>query len=115
MGYGSKVLSQIDFQLSKIVLLGIAGYKRFISRRVGRTCLFSPSCSEYARIIFANNNLSTGLRLTRIRLRECCGNYSLRTDANGEIELVSCFDKIYKKNNINPQLLQKITFPNIHV
>ncbi len=46
-------------------------YQRQLSRRMGRKCIFEPSCSTYAMLAVANNGVATGAREAFGRWRRC--------------------------------------------
>jgi uncharacterized protein len=54
------------------VLFLIRLYRRTVSPRLTvRRCRFTPTCSEYAELVFARYGLIRGTRLTRGRLARC--------------------------------------------
>jgi putative membrane protein insertion efficiency factor len=46
-------------------------YQRYLSRRVGRKCVFEPSCSSYAVLAVASNGVKAGGREALDRWRRC--------------------------------------------
>ncbi|MCL4167189.1 UNVERIFIED_CONTAM: hypothetical protein GTU68_015609 [Idotea baltica] len=46
-------------------------YKRFISPWLPRSCRFSPTCSEYARLAIQKHGLLRGSWMTLLRLLRC--------------------------------------------
>lgn len=46
-------------------------YKRRISPLLPRSCRFTPTCSEYARLALLKHGLARGLALTAGRLLRC--------------------------------------------
>lgn len=49
----------------------LAGYKRVISPLLPRSCRFSPTCSEYARLAILKHGLARGTVLAVWRLLRC--------------------------------------------
>lgn len=49
----------------------LAGYKRVISPLLPRSCRFSPTCSEYARLAILKHGLVRGGALALWRLLRC--------------------------------------------
>jgi putative membrane protein insertion efficiency factor len=49
----------------------LAGYKRFVSPALPRSCRFSPSCSEYAGLAIREHGLLAGSGLALWRLLRC--------------------------------------------
>ncbi|MCG8461897.1 MAG: membrane protein insertion efficiency factor YidD [Holophagales bacterium] len=46
-------------------------YKRFLSPLLPRSCRFTPTCSEYARLAVLEHGTLKGLFLTASRLSRC--------------------------------------------
>lgn len=63
-----------------VLLLGLAGYRRFMSPYVGGGCRFDPSCSAYAWECVYRYGAFLGTRLTIRRLRRCQPGYPCGTD-----------------------------------
>ncbi|MEM1179305.1 MAG: membrane protein insertion efficiency factor YidD [Acidobacteriota bacterium] len=56
----------------KRVLIGVLiAYKRFISPLLPRSCRFTPTCSEYARLAILEHGAIRGSWLTLGRLFRC--------------------------------------------
>ena len=56
----------------KRVLIGVLiSYKRFISPLLPRSCRFTPTCSEYARLAIHEHGSIRGIWLTSKRLLRC--------------------------------------------
>ena len=49
----------------------LAGYKRRISPLLPRSCRYSPTCSEYARLAILKHGLARGATLGAWRLLRC--------------------------------------------
>ena len=49
----------------------LAGYKRRISPWLPRACRFTPTCSEYARLVLLKDGLGRGLSRGVGRLMRC--------------------------------------------
>lgn len=56
---------------ARLLMLPIAGYRRFISPLLGARCRFAPSCSEYALGALAEHGAVRGLWLAIARLARC--------------------------------------------
>ena len=56
---------------ARLLMLPIAGYRRFISPLLGARCRFAPSCSEYALGALAEHGAVRGLWLAVARLARC--------------------------------------------
>ena len=56
---------------ARLVMLPIAGYRRFISPLLGPRCRFAPSCSEYALGALAEHGAAGGLWLAAKRIARC--------------------------------------------
>jgi putative component of membrane protein insertase Oxa1/YidC/SpoIIIJ protein YidD len=54
-----------------LAIAAVRFYQRFLRRLVGRRCLYSVTCSEYAIAAFRAGGLVLGWRRTRARLRSC--------------------------------------------
>lgn len=57
--------------MTRLLVLCLNGYKRWISPLLPRACRFSPTCSEYARLALLEHGLRRGLWLTASRLMRC--------------------------------------------
>ena len=56
---------------ARLLMLPIAGYRRFISPLLGPRCRFAPSCSEYALTALAEHGAARGLWLAAARIARC--------------------------------------------
>ena len=56
---------------ARLLMLPIAGYRRFISPLLGPRCRFAPSCSEYALGALAEHGALRGLWLAVTRIARC--------------------------------------------
>ncbi|WP_266169661.1 membrane protein insertion efficiency factor YidD [Dyella subtropica] len=57
--------------MTRLILLLLGFYKRWLSPLLGRRCRFHPSCSDYARIAVARFGPARGVILTGWRLLRC--------------------------------------------
>jgi putative membrane protein insertion efficiency factor len=57
--------------VSRIVILLLQCYKRFLSPLVGSRCRFHPSCSDYARVAVARFGTLRGGWLAIVRIARC--------------------------------------------
>ncbi|WP_437795412.1 membrane protein insertion efficiency factor YidD [Sorangium sp. So ce693] len=89
MGNSGNVLSTIDRLLGLLAVVAIRGYKIFLSRWTGRHCLFSPTCSTRSMAFFRELGYAAGLAATKRHLEDCCGEYSIRLEADGSIKLIA--------------------------
>jgi len=56
---------------ARVLMVPIAGYRRFISPFIAPRCRFAPSCSEYALEALRVHGPARGLWLTVRRLARC--------------------------------------------
>ena len=56
---------------ARVLMLPIAGYRRFVSPLLGPRCRFAPSCSEYAYTALAEHGAARGLWLAVARIARC--------------------------------------------
>ena len=56
---------------ARLLMLPIAGYRRFISPLLGPRCRFAPSCSAYALDALAAHGAIRGLWLAVVRIARC--------------------------------------------
>jgi uncharacterized protein len=56
---------------ARLLMLPIAGYRRFVSPLLGPRCRFAPSCSEYALTALAEHGAARGLWLAVARIARC--------------------------------------------
>lgn len=57
--------------MRKLVLLLLAGYKRWISPQLPVSCRFTPTCSEYAAEAITRHGTVRGMLLGLYRLLRC--------------------------------------------
>lgn len=57
--------------IKNIVLKSIKFYQRFISRALGQSCRFFPTCSQYLYITIVNQGLIKGLWQGGKRVLRC--------------------------------------------
>ena len=57
--------------MTRLLVLVLEGYKRWISPLLPRACRFSPTCSEYARLALLQHGLVRGLALATWRVMRC--------------------------------------------
>jgi putative component of membrane protein insertase Oxa1/YidC/SpoIIIJ protein YidD len=96
--------------LAVIARVLIRTYQCLISKRLGRTCLFEPSCSHRALAFFRDHNFNTALRRVRQQLQNCRGDYSLRLDEHGRVELITESGMVVSEPEVNPQVVERIRF-----
>ena len=57
------------------ILLLITAYQRRISGRLGLTCMYEPSCSEYAALVIQHRGVIRGTWAAGKRLARCRPEY----------------------------------------
>lgn len=98
----------VDFLLKSFAILLIKLYQVFGRRLLRRTCLFHPSCSRRSLIFFKRCGFWKGLQLTRRQLSECRGNYSLRFNNLGAVEMITHSGRVIAEHNINPKIAMRL-------
>ncbi len=66
-------LSRSESELEMAAMLLLRLYQVFISSQDGPRCLFTPSCSEYARLAIRRHGLLAGLLMASDRYQRCNG------------------------------------------
>ena len=56
---------------ARLLMLPIAGYRRFVSPLLAPRCRFAPSCSEYALTALAEHGAARGTWLAVARIARC--------------------------------------------
>jgi putative membrane protein insertion efficiency factor len=56
---------------ARLLMVPIAGYRRFVSPLLGPRCRFEPSCSAYALAALARHGAVRGLWLAVARIARC--------------------------------------------
>ena len=56
---------------ARVLMVPIAGYRRFVSPLLPPRCRFAPSCSEYALTAVAEHGAARGLWLAVKRIARC--------------------------------------------
>ncbi len=98
----------IDSFLKNLAILSIKLYQVFGRRLLRRNCLFHPSCSRRSLIFFRRYGFRKGLELTRRQLTECKGDYSLRFNASGEVEMITHSGQVVPECDINPKIAMRL-------
>ena len=57
--------------MSRLVVLLLDLYKRFVSPLLPRSCRFSPTCSEYARLAVLKYGVLQGCSRALLRILRC--------------------------------------------
>ncbi len=57
--------------MTRLLIAALDAYKRRLSPLLPRSCRFSPTCSEYARLALLHYGLWRGSALTAGRLLRC--------------------------------------------
>lgn len=66
-----RIIAAADMLLRRLALILISGYQLLLSPWAGGGCRFSPSCSEYAKAVFATHAAPVALWFTVRRLLRC--------------------------------------------
>jgi putative membrane protein insertion efficiency factor len=66
-------LSQSTSELEMAAALLLRGYQVLLSSQDGPRCQFTPSCSEYARMVIRRHGLLAGLLMASDRYQRCNG------------------------------------------
>jgi putative membrane protein insertion efficiency factor len=56
---------------ARLLMLPVAGYRRFVSPLLGPRCRFEPSCSAYALTALSEHGAARGLWLAVARIARC--------------------------------------------
>ncbi|MCW3835603.1 membrane protein insertion efficiency factor YidD [Sphingomonas canadensis] len=83
------VPARFDAHAARWACRAIGFYRRFLSHRSGRCCLFRQSCSVRSQHAFQMLGWRAGLRESAAQLRRCGGAYSMLHTAQGEAVLVT--------------------------
>lgn len=109
MGHRNSFLVRIvDLVLSPAVIFAIRIYQRTLSAHLGRVCLYSPTCSHQGIAYVRRFGAIVGIALIRRRLSACNGQYSLRMDGTGAVEMVQESGRIVREERLNPRIANKI-------
>ncbi len=57
--------------MKRLIIECLLAYKRFLSPLLPRSCRFSPTCSEYARLVVLKYGVWRGLYLGAGRVLRC--------------------------------------------
>jgi putative component of membrane protein insertase Oxa1/YidC/SpoIIIJ protein YidD len=100
----------LDSVLALVAVIAIRVYQLTYSRVHGRTCLFRPTCSHRAITLFRTHGFAEGLRRTRRQLSECCGEYSMRLNQIGNVELLTRSGEVVPEEQVNPSIVARMEF-----
>ena len=99
----------IDPSLARLAQTLIQLYQVSWSRWSSPRCLFSPSCSQRAVLIFSEKGFFRGLRLVRRQLCDCRSEYSIRFDAADRPELVTTSGRVFKWHELSDIVTQTLS------
>ncbi|MBP0005489.1 MAG: membrane protein insertion efficiency factor YidD [Cyanobacteria bacterium SBC] len=100
--------NRLDNLLKYVAILSIRLYQIFGRPLFRRTCIFELTCSNYALAMLKKHGGKQGIQLTRHRLSECRGNYSLRLNSKGEVEMITSSGKVIPELKINPVIRDRL-------
>ena len=66
-----KWLRWIDYKVATLLILAVRGYQLTLSPWLGRSCRFSPTCSQYGIDALQHHGSLAGVLLTTRRLLRC--------------------------------------------
>lgn len=79
----------LDRPLALVAVAVIEWYRRRLSHRTGRCCMFSPSCSQRAIASIAQKGFRAGVAEASAQLRRCGGSYTLIRTCGGDTTLIT--------------------------
>ena len=96
--------------VSVSLLLIILFYRLFLSRWMGRVCLFHESCSAFTLAsLQGKSSLHESMRVVSDRLSDCNGNYSLLIDAKTwGLSMKAESGRVYEDGAISSALKENI-------
>ncbi|WP_425602458.1 membrane protein insertion efficiency factor YidD [Luteibacter aegosomatis] len=71
VGWQTPVDTGLESKVTRLLLLLLSFYKRWLSPLLGARCRFHPSCSDYARVAIARFGPARGSVLAGWRLLRC--------------------------------------------
>ncbi|MFS2112100.1 membrane protein insertion efficiency factor YidD [Sphingomonas sp. Sphisp140] len=90
-----------------ISLIGL--YRRHLSARSGRTCLFRKTCSSHALEAFERLGWREGVQEAAAQLRRCGGNYSMLRSVQGETMLITCDGHHFARADLSDAVVRSIS------
>jgi len=97
--------SLIEQLLARCLTGLVKGYRRLLSQRLRRTCLFRQSCSEFAVAQLRERRLRGVPRIIR-RLQDCCGEYSVSFHEHGPV-LRTRSGRLFASRDLNPVIMSE--------
>ena len=73
-----------------------------------RECLYAPSCSCLALAFFRKGPFLVAWRSTRHQLARCNGDYALRLNRLGEVEMLTGTGEVVPEAELSPQVVAKL-------
>ena len=85
-----RVPASLDPPAARFAVMVLGFYRRFLSARSGRTCLFRISCSRFAADRLSELGWNDGVAGVRDRVRSCGGAFTVASDVSGNTVLLTC-------------------------
>jgi putative component of membrane protein insertase Oxa1/YidC/SpoIIIJ protein YidD len=79
----------MDRQAATVAMRAIRIYRRFLSHRAGRTCLFKTTCSLAALDYLADFGWNRGIAMAQARVQSCGDVFTVIADVFGRITLIT--------------------------
>ncbi|MEQ9641455.1 MAG: membrane protein insertion efficiency factor YidD [Alphaproteobacteria bacterium] len=98
----------LDRILLPLGLFAIRIYRAILSPWLGRQCLFRPTCSQRALRSLSRFGWTGGIREISNQLRRCSGNYLLRLNKDGNLEMQTLDGTIYPESELSSLIKQDL-------
>jgi putative component of membrane protein insertase Oxa1/YidC/SpoIIIJ protein YidD len=91
----------LDRPAAALAIRIIDAYRKVLSSRTGRICLFKKSCSQTAQDYFVEFGWNQGIVRANRRLRICGGTYTLSRDALGRCLLITSSGEAFSDSDLS--------------
>jgi putative component of membrane protein insertase Oxa1/YidC/SpoIIIJ protein YidD len=91
----------LDSIFTAVASVAVNTYRLGFSHWLGKQCLFRQTCSEHALAMLRDSGWNEGMGEIRDRLTRCCGDFRIRIDGNGRLELETVDGLIFRQDHLS--------------
>ena len=112
-----RVPSFMDHQFAKVASQAVKTYRKSLSQRTGRTCLFRKTCSHATLDYLAEFGWNKGIVLAQTRVRSCGGIYTMTSDVFGRAVLITSDGSKFAQDDLSEAMASRngLHTPHQHI
>jgi putative component of membrane protein insertase Oxa1/YidC/SpoIIIJ protein YidD len=108
-----RVPSRLDRRAASIAMHVVGVYRKVLSAKAGRSCLFRRSCSHATLDFLAEFGWNDGIVRARDRVRSCGGTYTLSKDVFGRTALITAEGRMFGNDELSDAVACRCgSYPN---